>query len=123
MRLLLVEDVHLTARATLVDLARLGFSHVDHAPDAEEAICLLAQHTYDIVLIDWTLPRTSGLELLFLMRRSARYARTPILMLSDVPTRTDVAHTATTGATALIAKPADPRTLEDHLHAFLPAFA
>lgn len=123
MRLLLVEDARLTARTTLDDLSRLGFSAVDHAPDAEEAICLLVQHTYDVVLIDWTLPRTSGLELLFLLRRSARYARTPVMMLSDVPTRTDVAHTSGTGITTLVAKPATSRTLESHLHALLPAFA
>ncbi len=123
MRLLLIEDVQLTADVTLRQLIRFGFPRVDHAESGEDALMLMQQHTYDIVLLDWNLPGMSGLELLFLMRASRRYAHTPVLMVSGRTARTDVQQALSAGATDFLAKPASPSALEAKLHRFLPAFA
>ncbi len=123
MRLLLIEDVQLTADVTLRQLVRFGFSRVDHAESGEDALILMQRHTYDIVLLDWNLPGMSGLELLFLMRASRRYATTPVLMVSGRAGRADIQEALSAGATDFLAKPAPPSALEAKLHGFLPAFA
>ncbi len=123
MRLLLIEDVQLTADVTLRQLVRFGFSSVDHAGSGEDALILMQQHTYDIVLLDWNLPGMSGLELLFLMRASRTYARTPVLMVTGRTDHADVREALSAGATDFLAKPAPPSALEAKLHSFLPAFA
>jgi len=79
MRLLIAEDSPVLAEALKAGLSREGYS-CDHAADGAEAAAYLAQHDYDLVVLDWILPRREGIEVLRELRR--RGARTRVLMLS-----------------------------------------
>lgn len=80
MRILVVEDEPALADS-LVSLLE-GQSHaVDLAVDGEMADEMVAVNAYDLVILDWTLPRgPSGLELMRAWRRDGRSM--PILMLT-----------------------------------------
>ncbi len=63
-RLLLVDDSRV-ARLTLAHILKqtgLVFE-IDEAANAEEALELFAQNTYDLALIDFNMPGMNGLEL------------------------------------------------------------
>ena len=79
MRLLIVED-----SATLADTLRATLEaegHAcDHAADGEQAGAYLAAHAYDLLVLDWMLPRRDGLQVLKALRGSGSCAR--VLMLS-----------------------------------------
>lgn len=79
MRILVVEDEAELA-AAVVELLRDESYAVDHAPDGDSADELMAVNSYDCVLLDWTLPGSSGLELLEAWRDAG--SETPILMLT-----------------------------------------
>jgi len=86
MRLLLVEDEPTLAGAVL-EVLRADAYAVDHAADGQAASELTAANSYDLILLDWTIPPPSGIKLLRAWRAAG--SKTPVLMLTG---RSDVAH-------------------------------
>jgi two-component system OmpR family response regulator len=78
-RVLVVEDEARMADAVRRVLVAEHYS-VDVAPDGEMALELIAQHSYDVVMLDRMLPRMSGEQVLRTMRR--RGISTPVLMVT-----------------------------------------
>lgn len=79
MRILLVEDDHPLAR-TMLDMLRRDQHTVDWLDDGQQALTALKQDHFDLVILDLTLPRLDGLEVL----RGARQAgnHTPVIILT-----------------------------------------
>jgi two-component system phosphate regulon response regulator PhoB len=86
---LVVEDED--ALATLLDynLMKEGF-RVERAADGEEALLRVAEEPPDLVVLDWMLPKVSGVEVCRQLRAGVETRRTPVLMLTargEEPTR------------------------------------
>lgn len=79
MRTLVVEDDHAIAEHVRAALQSQGDS-VDVADDGEQAWLLIGTEHYDLLILDITLPRRSGLDLLKDLR--ARSLTVPVLILS-----------------------------------------
>lgn len=102
MRLLIVEDSDALAGTLRANLEREG--HVcDHASDGVIAMLFLEQHVYDLVILDWMLPRRDGLEVLKELRRRGLPAR--VLMLSARDTVADRVAALDAGADDYLIKP------------------
>jgi DNA-binding response OmpR family regulator len=102
MRILLVEDDVAIAEALLELLEGESYA-VDHAADGETASELKAVNTYDLVVLDWSIPPPSGLELLGEWR--AHGDQTPVLMLTGHVDPADVIGGLDTGADDYLTKP------------------
>lgn len=61
MKILIAEDDKDMAKILKIYLEKNGYA-VDNAFDGEEAIDKLTQYKYDAVLLDWMMPRISGIE-------------------------------------------------------------
>lgn len=61
MKILIAEDDKDMAKILKIYLEKNGYA-VDNAFDGEEAIDKLTQDRYDAVLLDWMMPRISGIE-------------------------------------------------------------
>ena len=93
-RVLVVDDSE-GGRAVLSgSLASSGFS-TSVAGTVAEAIDVLADLPIDAVVVDFSLPSASGVELVAEIRR--RDAKTPIVMLSGVATEEDQAYARAAG--------------------------
>lgn len=79
MNILLVEDEERVATFIRRGLRGEGMT-VEHAPDAEQALVLLAEGTYDIAIFDVMLPGLSGIDLCRRIRAQGYHL--PVLMLS-----------------------------------------
>ena len=79
MRVLVVEDEHRVALSVADALAAEGFA-VDVAYDGDQALECIGSHDYDVVILDWMLPRLDGLAVCRRMRETG--TRTPVLILS-----------------------------------------
>lgn len=79
MRILLVEDDHLLAR-TMLDMLREETDTVDWLDDGRQALAALMEEHFDLAILDLTLPRLDGLDIV----RKARNAgvATPIIILT-----------------------------------------
>ncbi len=79
MRILLVEDDHLLAN-TMLDMLRDDQNTVDWLDDGPQALNALSHEYFDLVIMDLTLPRMDGLDILKNIRKQG--VQTPIIILS-----------------------------------------
>ena len=116
MRVLLIEDDKLMARAVTLMLSGVGVEH-ETVSEGEAAIELSRLYDYDAILLDLTLPDVHGYEVL----RRMRLARitTPVMILSgDAETATKVSGFGF-GADDYVTKPFQRDELVARLHALV----
>jgi DNA-binding response OmpR family regulator len=102
LRILVVEDEEVLAQA-LVEVLEGELYAVDHAGDGEAAAELAAVNEYDLVVLDWTIPPPTGIELLRTWRREGRGM--PVLMLTARAAVHDRVDGLDTGADDFLTKP------------------
>ena len=78
-RLLVVDDEPELLKLLQQALRDAGF-HCDKAGDGRDALLQLRQESFDLVVLDWTLPDLDGVEVLRRMRSTGLH--TPVLMLT-----------------------------------------
>jgi len=79
-----------------------GYEIVAEASDGEEALALIEARTPDLVILDLTLPRLPGIEIVRRAKRSGSRAR--FLFLSDRDRREDVDQALQAGADGYVVK-------------------
>ena len=79
MRLLFAEDDRDISKAVQTLLERSGYS-VDAVYNGQDAIDYIEQADYDGVILDWMMPKKSGIEVLSMMR--SKGISTPVLILT-----------------------------------------
>jgi DNA-binding response OmpR family regulator len=102
MRLLLVEDDKKAARVLSRGFVEEGFV-VDVAHSGEVGDELAASNRYDVIVLDWLLPRKDGLAVCRDLR--VRGIRTPILMLTARDALPDRVSGLDSGADDYVTKP------------------
>jgi DNA-binding response OmpR family regulator len=113
MRLLLVEDDEHVAAALVAVLGKHGFD-VARARSGEEALSLLNDRAFDVVLLDLGLPDLDGFEV---CGRIRRVSAVPVIMVTaraDVRSRI---HGLNLGADDYVVKPYDTGELLARIHA------
>lgn len=102
--ILVVEDED--ALATLLDynLMKEGF-RVERAADGEEALLRITEEPPDLVVLDWMLPKVSGIEVCRQIRANAETRRTPVIMLTARSEEADKVRGLETGADDYVVKP------------------
>jgi CheY-like chemotaxis protein len=78
---------------------------VSEAATGEEALDVLARTEPDVVLLDIRLPGISGVEVLRRMRRTARFDRVAVVMVSAHSSETIAEECGDLGCHAFIRKP------------------
>ena len=116
--LLLVEDDEAIAELIVWHFAKEGYA-VRHTPDGEQALVLAAERVPDIVLLDWMVESLSGIEVCRRLRRNARTANVPIIMLTARGEEEDRIRGLETGADDYVTKPFSPRELVARVSAVL----
>ncbi len=101
MRLLIVEDERALAASLTKGLREEGFA-VDCAHDGEHGLFLAETGEYDLLIIDWMLPKISGQELIQRLRESSAV---PVLMLTAKGTVNDRVAGLSAGADDYLVKP------------------
>lgn len=90
---------------------------VETAEDGEAALALLSTYTYDVIILDWEMPKLSGIEVC--RRFRAQGGSTPILFLTGRDTVIDKETGLDSGADDYITKPFHVRELSARLRALL----
>lgn len=116
MKLLLVEDDVLLRRQVSIGLSRRGHA-VEAVANAPDALIQLADHHYDLALIDLGLPDMSGIEMIRQLR--ARGQRLPILILSARSNWRDKVEGLAAGADDYLVKPFEFDELDTRLNMLL----
>ncbi len=101
-RILLVDDDVDVREVVGAMLEAVGFS-IAHAQTGEDGLLELERSKVDLVVLDWTLPGMSGLDLCRTVR--ARWAKLPVLFLTANATSRDVVDAFAGGADDYVVKP------------------
>ncbi|HEY0626518.1 MAG TPA: phosphate regulon transcriptional regulator PhoB [Allosphingosinicella sp.] len=117
-RILLVEDDDALAELLVYNLEREEFE-VERTRDGDEALLLAEERAPDLVLLDWMIEGTSGIEVCRRLRRQPGTANVPIIMLTARGEEEDRLRGFETGADDYIAKPFSPRELMARVGAVL----
>ena len=101
---LVVEDEPALSTLLRYNLEKEGFA-VSEARDGEEALLQLKEAKPDAVLLDWMLPRLSGLELCRQIRRAPAWRDLPVIMLTARGEEGDRVRGLNSGADDYVVKP------------------
>jgi len=102
--ILVVEDEDALATLLQYNLEKEGFK-VSVAGDGEEALMLAEESQPDIVLVDWMLPKVSGIEVCRRLRGRHDTRNVPIIMLTARGEEADRVRGLDIGADDYIVKP------------------
>jgi two-component system phosphate regulon response regulator PhoB len=117
-RLLIVEDDRPIAELLKHHFTSAGFK-VTTTADGDEALILIEEIKPDLVLLDWMIEGASGIEVCRRLRRSARTAKLPIIMLTARGDEEDRIRGLETGADDFVPKPFSPKELVARANALL----
>ncbi|MDO8296242.1 MAG: phosphate regulon transcriptional regulator PhoB [Caulobacter sp.] len=101
---LVVEDEDALATLLQYNLEKEGY-RVILAGDGEEALILVQEELPDLVVLDWMLPKVSGIEVCRRLRQRTESRNLPILMLTARGEESDRVRGLDTGADDYVVKP------------------
>ncbi|MFT6104915.1 MAG: two-component system phosphate regulon response regulator PhoB [Paracoccaceae bacterium] len=101
---LIVEDEPAQREVLAYNLEAEGF-RIARACDGEEAMLLVSEDPPDLIILDWMLPRLSGIEVCRRLKLRPETCNIPIIMLSARSEDVDRVRGLETGADDYISKP------------------
>lgn len=113
---LVAEDDALLA-LTIVDVLKVEHYTVEHVPDGEEALFRLKSYNYDLIVLDWEMPKMTGVEVCKAFRQQG--GSTPVLILTGKGAEMDKVAGLDAGADDYLVKPFSVPELCARLRALL----
>jgi len=114
MKILIVED-----DKNILSLLQSAFVEENHivdvAKDGEDGKYLATMNHYDVIILDWMLPKMSGLDVLYSLRKQD--INTPVLMLTAKGEIADKVMGLKSGADDYLAKPFSLEELQARIEA------
>ncbi len=118
MKILIVEDEPAMVELLRYNLESEGFDVVS-AHDGEEGLLALEEEQPDLLLLDWMLPGVSGIEICRRVRRDAKQAGLPVIMITARGEEQDRVRGLDVGADDYVSKPFSPAELLARIRALL----
>jgi len=115
---LIVDDEDAIREMIAVALEMADYRVIE-AEDAQTAHAMALDHKPDLILLDWMMPGTSGIELARRLKREEATAEMPIILLTAKGEEDNKVQGLEAGADDYITKPFSPRELVARLKAVL----
>lgn len=115
LRVLIVDDSRLARKYIMRVLDGMGIQETKQAENGIEAIALLKQEAFDLIITDYNMPEMDGRELTEAVRNSSEFSHIPVLMVSSEANDTHLANIAQAGVDAICDKPFEPATVRQLL--------
>lgn len=113
---LVVDDDRLNRTLLSHSVKKAGYD-VEMATGGQEALTMLSDSDFDIVLLDLLMPDMSGYEVLERMKGDETLRHIPVIVVSNMKEMTNVAECIELGAADHLSKPANPILLKARLNA------
>ncbi|MBI5076363.1 MAG: response regulator [Nitrospirae bacterium] len=111
--ILIVEDSATTRALIRAVIDELGEYETVEAGSGFEALKMLPQQEYDLIVTDINMPDINGLELINFVRNNPRYNHLPIVIVSTERSEEDKKRGMALGATAYVTKPFKSSELQE----------
>ena len=110
-KVLMVDDSPSARRFMRRTLENLGIRHVVEAANGVEAVALLADTAFDLVVTDYNMPEMDGKGLLDHIRQRSWQSSIPVLMVTSESNEGRLAAVEEAGVSGICDKPFEPRTV------------
>jgi twitching motility two-component system response regulator PilH len=114
-KILVVDDSPTDLAVMATSLRRDGFMVVT-ASDGSTALQELERDAFDLLLLDVVMPGVNGFQLCRALRKDARYAELPIVLVTSKNQDADRHWGLKQGASAYVTKPFSSKELLDTVH-------
>jgi two-component system, chemotaxis family, chemotaxis protein CheY len=111
--ILIVEDSATTRALIRAVIDELDEYETVEAGSGFEALKMLPQQEYDLIVTDINMPDINGLELINFVRNNPRYNHLPIIIVSTERSEEDKKRGMALGATAYVTKPFKSSELQE----------
>jgi two-component system chemotaxis response regulator CheY len=109
MKALVVDDSLTIRRIVIKALNLVGIHEATEAGDGVEAVKAVQAGAFDLILLDWNMPKMSGIEALRAIRRGGH--KTPVIMVTTEAEKSRVIEAIKSGANDYLIKPFSPDQL------------
>ncbi len=116
-RILVVDDMMTMRKLVAKTCKELGFSEITEAPDGSAAweVINAGNPPIGLVISDWNMPVTTGLDLLKRVRGDARFVELPFLMVTAEAEQSQVMEAVKAKVSNYVVKPFTSDTLKQKL--------
>ena len=104
LKVMVIDDSNTIRRSAEIFLGQAG-CHVLLAEDGFDALAKIADHNPDVIFVDIMMPRLDGYQTCSLIKKNARLAATPVIMLSSRDGLFDRARGRMVGSDEYLTKP------------------
>ncbi len=119
LHVLLVDDSGAARRYMSQMLSSLGVRHITLAVDGREAIELLSDAFFDVVITDYNMPRLDGQGLLEYIRTESSQRSVPVMMVTSEQDIDRLAAVRDAGVSDICDKPFEPERVRAVLHGLI----
>jgi two-component system, chemotaxis family, chemotaxis protein CheY len=91
-------------RNTLIEHG-VAEAEIIEAADGAEALLVAQREVITLFLVDWNMPKLDGFQFVKSVRAVARYAATPIIMITSEAAKYNVVEAINAGVTNYVVKP------------------
>lgn len=117
-KILIVEDDAALEALLAYNLEKEGYK-ISVANDGEDALLQIAEQVPDLIILDWMLPKLSGIEVCRRLRAKTATKNIPIIMLTARTDESDKIRGLETGADDYLLKPFSVAELKARIRAVL----
>ncbi|MBU0640970.1 MAG: response regulator [Planctomycetes bacterium] len=121
MKALVVDDSLTIRRIVIKALNLVGIKDATEAGDGAEAVSAVNDNDFDVILLDWNMPKMSGIDTLIAIRQAGK--KTPVIMVTTEAEKSRVIEAIKSGANEYLIKPFSPDQLAEKVKSVLPAVA
>ena len=116
---LIVDDVEDNLVALTMRLELSGYDNVSTASNGREALALMRERKFDLVLLDIMMPEMDGYQVLEEMKVDTELRDIPVIMISAVEDLDSVVRCIELGAADYLSKPFNPTLLKARLDTYV----
>lgn len=121
MQVLVVDDSRFARNQVMRTLRKMGIENFTEASDGAEAIPLIDNEYFDLIITDYNMPKVSGQELIEYIRTKSHQPTVPIMMVTTEENESKLAAVENAGVSAICDKPFEPRTVKAMIESVMVA--
>lgn len=107
LKVLLVDDSRMARKMISRTLNKMGIEKIIEAEDGRNALPLIQQQKFDLIISDYNMPQMDGHELLIYIRHESNQPSVPVLMVTTEGDESKLAAVQQEGVSAIMDKPFD----------------
>jgi len=119
--ILVVDDYNTMVRIIRKLLKQVGYENVDEAANGEEALRMIKEKEYDLIISDWNMEPMTGFDLLQEVRANEGTAKTPFILVTAESKKENVVAAQQAGVSDYLVKPFSAPVLKEKIDSVVTA--